>query len=167
LAIQAWEVSARLRARTSKRTHADNSRHVGHTSATPTGIGFKTADRIAQAVGIPHDSPQRVHAGIQYTLSQAAARGHCYLPEPNLVSDAAQILDIPAALVRTCLAELAASEGVIGEPVPNPVSEGATIPAGIRSARVVDRRSRAAASACGCREPCHVMRPGRTRGGGR
>ena len=84
-------------------------------------------------MGIPHDSPQRVHAGIQYTLSQAADRGHCYLPEPNLLSDAAQILDIPAALVRTCLAELAASEGVIGEPVPNPASEGATIrPASIR-----------------------------------
>src|SRR5690349_14676228 len=29
------------------------------------GIGFKTADTIAQAVGIPHDSPQRVMAGIQ------------------------------------------------------------------------------------------------------
>ena len=49
------------------------------------GIGFKTADTIAQAVGIPHDSPQRVQAGIQYTLSEAADRGHCYVPEPNLV----------------------------------------------------------------------------------
>src|SRR5919112_1226930 len=36
------------------------------------GIGFKTADTIGQAVGIPHDSPQRVQAGIQYTLSEAA-----------------------------------------------------------------------------------------------
>ena len=36
------------------------------------GIGFKTADTIAQAVGIPHDSPQRVKAGMQFTLS----RGH-------------------------------------------------------------------------------------------
>ena len=53
------------------------------------GIGFKTADTIAQAVGIPHDSPQRVQAGIQYTLSEAADNGHCYLPEPNLLTDAA------------------------------------------------------------------------------
>ncbi|MEU8267520.1 helix-hairpin-helix domain-containing protein, partial [Sphaerisporangium sp. NPDC049002] len=36
------------------------------------GIGFKTADTIAQAVGIPHDSPERVKAGLRYTLSQAA-----------------------------------------------------------------------------------------------
>ena len=82
------------------------------------GIGFKTADTIAQAVGIPHDSPQRVQAGIQYTLSEAADHGHCYLPEPNLLTDAAQILGVPADLVRACLADLAAAEGVIREPVP-------------------------------------------------
>ena len=93
------------------------------------GIGFKTADAIAQAVGIPHDSPQRVQAGIQYTLSEAADNGHCYLPEPNLIADAAQILQVPAELARTCLDELAAAEGVVREPVPNPASEGGTIPA--------------------------------------
>ena len=93
------------------------------------GIGFKTADTIAQAVGIPHDSPQRVQAGIQYTLSEAADHGHCYLPEPNLLTDAAQILGVPPVLVRTCLAELAAAEGVIREPVPTRASSGGTIPA--------------------------------------
>jgi len=93
------------------------------------GIGFKTADTIAQAVGIPHDSPQRVRAGIQYTLSEAADGGHCYLPEPNLVADAAQILQVPADLLRTCLDELAAAGGVVREPVPNPSTDGATIPA--------------------------------------
>ena len=82
------------------------------------GIGFKTADTIAQAVGIPHDSPQRVQAGIQYTLSEAADNGHCYLPEPNLLADAAQILGVPADLVRACLADLAAAEGVVREPRP-------------------------------------------------
>ncbi|WP_432842127.1 SF1B family DNA helicase RecD2 [Dactylosporangium sp. CA-092794] len=93
------------------------------------GIGFRTADTIAQAVGIPSDSPQRVQAGIQYTLSEAADNGHCYLPEPNLVADAAQILGVPPELVRTCLDELAAAEGVVREAVPNPSSEGGTIPA--------------------------------------
>ena len=93
------------------------------------GIGFKTADAIAQAVGIPHDSPQRVQAGIQYTLSEAADNGHCYLPEPNLLTDAAQILGVPSDLVHTCLGDLAATDGVIQEPVPNPSTEGGTIPA--------------------------------------
>ena len=44
------------------------------------GIGFLTADRIAQAVGIPHDSPERVKAGLQYALSQATDSGNCFLP---------------------------------------------------------------------------------------
>ncbi len=93
------------------------------------GIGFKTADTIAQSVGIPRDSPQRVRAGIQYTLSEAADAGHCYLPEPNLVSDAAEILGVPVDLVRSGLDELAAAEGVVREPVANPSSAGGTIPA--------------------------------------
>uniref|UniRef100_UPI00366E81DB SF1B family DNA helicase RecD2 n=1 Tax=Micromonospora sonneratiae TaxID=1184706 RepID=UPI00366E81DB len=93
------------------------------------GIGFKTADTIAQAVGIPHDSPQRVQAGIQYTLSEAADNGHCYLPEPNLLADAAEILKVPKELVQTCLTELVAAEGVVREQVPNASTEGGVIPA--------------------------------------
>jgi exodeoxyribonuclease V alpha subunit len=82
------------------------------------GIGFKTADTIARAVGIPHDSPQRIQAGLQYTLSEAADNGHCYLPEPNLITDAAKILEVDRELIGPCLDELAAAEGVVREPVP-------------------------------------------------
>ena len=82
------------------------------------GIGFKTADTIAQAVGIPHDSPQRIKAGLQYTLSQAADAGHCYLPEPNLISEATKILDVDRDLVAPCLADLVVEQGVVAEPVP-------------------------------------------------
>ena len=52
------------------------------------GIGFKTADQIAQRLGIPHDSPQRVKAGLQFALSEASDDGHCYLPEAELVAKA-------------------------------------------------------------------------------
>jgi exodeoxyribonuclease V alpha subunit len=45
------------------------------------GIGFKTADQIAQRLGIPHDSPQRVKPGLQFALSEATEDGHCYLPD--------------------------------------------------------------------------------------
>jgi exodeoxyribonuclease V alpha subunit len=82
------------------------------------GIGFKTADAIARSVGIPHDSPERVKAGLQYTLSQATEDGHCFLPEASLVADAAKILDVPAGLAESCLNELAEVEGVIREEVP-------------------------------------------------
>ena len=82
------------------------------------GIGFKTADTIAASVGIARDSPERIKAGLAYTLSEAADDGHCYLPEPNLVADAAKILDVPAELITPCLDELAAAEGVVREAVP-------------------------------------------------
>jgi exodeoxyribonuclease V alpha subunit len=83
------------------------------------GIGFKTADTIAQAVGIPHDSPERVKAGLQHTLSQATDSGHCYLPQPQLVADAIKILSVPADLITTCLDELAAAEGVVRQTLPS------------------------------------------------
>ncbi|MFB7589689.1 ATP-dependent RecD-like DNA helicase [Streptomyces sp. NPDC056169] len=85
------------------------------------GIGFLTADRIAQAVGIPHDSPDRVKAGLQYALSQSTDQGHCFLPEERLIADAVKLLQVDTGLVIECLAELAEDpEGVVRESVPGP-----------------------------------------------
>ncbi|MFJ9035705.1 ATP-dependent RecD-like DNA helicase [Streptomyces sp. NPDC102406] len=80
------------------------------------GIGFLTADRIAQSVGIPHDSPERVKAGLQYALSQSADQGHCFLPEERLISDAVKLLQVDTGLVIECLAELALPDEDSGEP---------------------------------------------------
>ena len=91
------------------------------------GIGFKTADTIARAIGIPHDSPERIKAGLRYTLSQAADDGHCYLPEPNLVTEATKILDVPHELVGPCLADAVAAEEVVRERVP--AAGGGEVPA--------------------------------------
>ncbi|MFF3246485.1 ATP-dependent RecD-like DNA helicase [Streptomyces sp. NPDC002870] len=85
------------------------------------GIGFLTADKIAQAVGIPHDSPERVKAGLQYALSQSTDQGHCFLPEEKLIADAVKLLQVDTGLVIECLAELAGEEeGVVREQVPAP-----------------------------------------------
>ncbi|WP_329228999.1 ATP-dependent RecD-like DNA helicase [Streptomyces sp. NBC_01460] len=85
------------------------------------GIGFLTADRIAQAVGIPHDSPERVKAGLQYALSQSTDQGHCFLPEERLIADGVKLLQVDTGLVIDCLAELAEDpEGVVREEVPGP-----------------------------------------------
>ncbi|MFF7848574.1 ATP-dependent RecD-like DNA helicase [Streptomyces sp. NPDC007910] len=85
------------------------------------GIGFLTADRIAQAVGIPHDSPDRVKAGLQYALSQSSDQGHCFLPEERLIADSVKLLQVDTGLVIECLGELAEDpEGVVRETVPGP-----------------------------------------------
>lgn len=91
------------------------------------GIGFLTADRIAQAVGIPHDSPDRVKAGLQYALSQSTDQGHCFLPEEQLIADAVKLLQVDTGLVIDCLGELADDpEGVVREQVPGSDGEPVT-----------------------------------------
>ncbi|MEV2200945.1 ATP-dependent RecD-like DNA helicase [Streptomyces fradiae] len=93
------------------------------------GIGFLTADRIAQAVGIPHDSPDRAKAGLRHALSQSADQGHCFLPEERLIADAVKLLQVDTGLVIDCLAELAADEeegGIVRERVPGPDGEPVT-----------------------------------------
>ncbi len=82
------------------------------------GVGFKTADQIAQRLGIPHDSPERVKAGLQFALSQASDDGHCYLPEADLLARATELLGVDAELARRCFEELVAEEGVVAEPLP-------------------------------------------------
>ena len=86
------------------------------------GIGFKTADQLAQRLGIPHDSPQRVKAGLQFALSEASDDGHCYLPEAELVAKATGLLGVDTELAGRCLEELVAEEGVVAEPLPAAVS---------------------------------------------
>ncbi|MBW1598633.1 ATP-dependent RecD-like DNA helicase [Streptomyces sp. JJ38] len=97
--------------------------HPYRLAADVWGIGFLTADRIAQAVGIPHDSPERVKAGLQYALSQSADQGHCFLPEEKLIADAVKLLQVDTGLVIECLDELAGEEeGVVRERGPHPES---------------------------------------------
>nr|WP_204331305.1 ATP-dependent RecD-like DNA helicase [Geodermatophilus sabuli] len=91
------------------------------------GIGFKTADTIAAAVGIPHDSTERVEAGLQFVLSEATGQGHCYLPESDLGARAVELLQVPADLVRHCLALLVADQNLIRDELPGRDGEPATV----------------------------------------
>jgi exodeoxyribonuclease V alpha subunit len=79
------------------------------------GIGFKTADKIAQSLGIPPDSPERIKAGLQYTLSKASDDGHCFLPQETLIADAAQILSVDSTLIQPALDALITEDGVMRE----------------------------------------------------
>ncbi|AZM46155.1 ATP-dependent RecD-like DNA helicase [Streptomyces sp. WAC 06738] len=89
------------------------------------GIGFLTADRIARSVGIPHDSPERVKAGLQYALSQSSDQGNCFLPEQQLITEAVKLLQVDTGLVIDCLDELVKEEGVVRETVPGPAGQEA------------------------------------------
>uniref|UniRef100_UPI0035B3075E helix-hairpin-helix domain-containing protein n=1 Tax=Promineifilum sp. TaxID=2664178 RepID=UPI0035B3075E len=76
------------------------------------GIGFKTADKIAQALGLAADDPQRIEAGIAYTLNRMADDGHVYAPQGELEPAAADILQVPQERVSTVLQALEHSDFV-------------------------------------------------------
>jgi len=69
------------------------------------GIGFVTADTIAQQLGIARDAMIRVRAGLQHCLGQALDAGHCGLPDDDLRQAAVRTLGVDAALVAEGLAE--------------------------------------------------------------
>lgn len=58
------------------------------------GVGFKTADGIAQKLNISHDNSNRVRAGVLYTLKYNTQFGHTYLPRDILTGAAASLLGV-------------------------------------------------------------------------
>lgn len=71
-----------------------------------TGIGFKTADRIAMAMGMEHDCEERLRAGIAYALTQAAGVGHTCVPEELLVRETARALAVDTSMVQDVFSSL-------------------------------------------------------------
>jgi exodeoxyribonuclease V alpha subunit len=68
-----------------------------------TGIGFKTADQIAQRLGIASDSDLRARAGVEYLLLERTKEGHCTCLRPPLVEQTATALGIPDGIVETAV----------------------------------------------------------------
>ncbi|HEX7244980.1 MAG TPA: ATP-dependent RecD-like DNA helicase [Solirubrobacterales bacterium] len=60
------------------------------------GIGFATADALAQALGTPPDAPGRLDAGLRHALHEAESDGHCHLPRAELLARAGRLLGADA-----------------------------------------------------------------------
>lgn len=65
------------------------------------GIGFKTADMIAQNLGFELDSIKRVKAGILFNLQESAKNGHVYQELETLKNNTFSILDLSPELHQT------------------------------------------------------------------
>ena len=80
------------------------------------GVGFRTADRIGIALGVAPDSDSRVRCAMKYVLREtSASAGHVYLPEKELCSAAASLLQVPRALCERALTALLLSSALIAE----------------------------------------------------
>src|SRR5207237_2331253 len=99
-ALQGYGVSTSLAVRIYKRFGDDSGRVVSQEpyrlAREVWGIGFKTADKIAQAVGIALDAPERLQAGVLHALGAASDQGHTLLPERELAEEAAALLGVEA-----------------------------------------------------------------------
>ena len=67
------------------------------------GIGFRTADQIAQKLGIPHDSVLRACAGLAHILLEATNQGHCALPLCLLRQEAGKLLEVSESVIEAAL----------------------------------------------------------------
>ena len=79
------------------------------------GIGFKTADTIAEKMGIEKDRFIRLRSGILYTLNKLSENGHCYAVREQLIQAAVQLLEVEEAELEITLDEMLRTEDVIRE----------------------------------------------------
>lgn len=77
------------------------------------GVGFRIADEIASKTGIHTDSDYRIRSGILYTLLQASAEGHIYLPAEILKSRTAELLGLEEEVLSPQLANLAMDKKLV------------------------------------------------------
>lgn len=81
------------------------------------GIGFLTADQIAEKLGIEKTAMIRARAGISYTLTEAVSAGHCGLPEDDLMLMAEQLLAIPPDILQDALLQELRDETVVADTI--------------------------------------------------
>ena len=79
------------------------------------GIGFVTADKIAQNMGISPHSLIRARAGLIYVLKGLAEEGHVYYPEKDLVRRAEDMLKTDAEMILKALKDLSDSKEIFIE----------------------------------------------------
>ena len=83
------------------------------------GIGFQTADRIAQNMGIDPNSRIRAEAGILHALNELVDEGHCFYPREALIEKAQDMLAIDVGTLNLSLDALQESERVVIEERPD------------------------------------------------
>jgi len=88
------------------------------------GVGFKTADRIAQALGLPADHPSRMESGIIYIMNQMGDEGHVYVPEKVALQEATKLLEQPDTLLKPAITRLQQDQRIELDQVPTQKQPG-------------------------------------------
>lgn len=82
------------------------------------GVGFRTADQIAFALGFTRESRVRLLSGIRYVLNEAVGgEGHVYLPYAELMRRSMDILGADEQPVHNALSELMVDKRVVAQEI--------------------------------------------------
>jgi exodeoxyribonuclease V alpha subunit len=82
------------------------------------GIGFGTADRIAQNLGVDPGDPERARACVRHMMAEAAAEGHLYLHEQDLAEQIPALFDLEEAVVSGAIESLVEEGELALEEIP-------------------------------------------------
>ncbi len=80
------------------------------------GIGFASADKIADALGIQKESDVRVEAGVRHIIQESSTNGDVFVPRERLVRQAAALLEVTEKLADGAIDRLARGGAVIVDP---------------------------------------------------
>jgi exodeoxyribonuclease V alpha subunit len=95
------------------------------------GVGFLTADRLAAAVGIGRDAPERLEAGVVHALNVVTEAGHTWTSRRELATRAATLLEVDESLTTTAIDRVAIAGPVVVE---GGGDEARVFPSGLRDA---------------------------------
>ena len=79
------------------------------------GIGFRTADKIAQKLGYAADSFERCRSGILYVLNELSNDGHCYATGEQLTEEAVKILELDRELIGSTIERMKEEKSIIAD----------------------------------------------------
>jgi len=81
------------------------------------GVGFKSADKVAMKLGMEKNSPKRVDAGIEYSLSELSNDGHTCYPADEFIELSAILLDVSMGNIRERIEAQAKEERISVESI--------------------------------------------------
>ena len=82
------------------------------------GIGFKTADKLAQAIGLEKEHPSRIEAGVIFAMNEIVSEGHVFAPQAILFERSISLLEVSANQVQAAVDRLVQEERLREDKLP-------------------------------------------------
>ncbi|MGD0276084.1 MAG: ATP-dependent RecD-like DNA helicase [Syntrophales bacterium] len=87
------------------------------------GIGFITADKIAEKMGFAKDSELRAAVGVLYVLHELTDEGHVYYPYDPLIEKCKEMLDIDREIIVKAISTVATDKHIVIEDIKQDIAE--------------------------------------------